>query len=151
MEYQQLLETLQFVYQHKMPFNQFLGIEIIRLSQEKTEVRCNMRNDLVGNFVRKILHGGVISSILDLTGGLVASVDLLRSMTGMEREEVEKRLARMGTIDLRVDYLRAGQGEYFIATGSVLRTGKRVAVVRTELYNDQGLLIAAGTATYLIA
>ena len=92
----------------------------------------------------------MISSILDLTGGLVASVELLKHLEGLDVEELAKRMAKIGTIDIRVDYLRPGKGEFFTATGSVLRKGSKVAVVRTELINDQKVLIAAGTGTYLV-
>jgi uncharacterized protein (TIGR00369 family) len=65
-------------------------------------------------------------------------------------EELGKRMAKIGTIDLRVDYLRPGKGQYFLATGTILRKGSKVAVVRTELCNEGKVLIAAGTGTYLV-
>ena len=144
------LGLLKVIYEERMPFDRLLGIRIDRLTMTEIRVRIDMREELIGNFIREILHGGVISSVLDLTGGLVASVELLKHLEGMDVDELGKRLARIGTIDLRVDYLRAGKGAFFTATGSVLRKGNKVAVVRTELCNDQNVLIAAGTGTYLV-
>ena len=144
------LGLLKVIYEERMPFDRLLGIRIDRLTMTEIRVRIDMREELIGNFIREILHGGVISSVLDLTGGLVASVELLKHLEGMDVDELGKRLARVGTIDLRVDYLRAGKGTFFTATGSVLRKGNKVAVVRTELCNDQNVLIAAGTGTYLV-
>jgi uncharacterized protein (TIGR00369 family) len=144
------LGLLKEIYEERMPFDRLLGIRIDRLTPTDVQVRIDMRRELIGNFVREILHGGVISSVLDLTGGLVASVELLKHLEGLEIDELGKRMARIGTIDLRVDFLRAGKGAYFTATGSVLRKGNKVAVVRTELCNDQHVLIAAGTGTYLV-
>jgi len=46
--------------------------------------------------------------------------------------------------------LRPGRGLYFIATGSVLRSGRKVAVTRMELHNDEDILIAVGTGCYLV-
>lgn len=146
----EVLHFLKDIYQNQMPFDRLLGIKIENLSENDVSVRIDMREELIGNFVKGILHGGVISSVLDLTGGLIASVAVLKQMNGASAEEMGKRLAGIGTIDLRVDYLRAGQGEFFAATGHILRTGNRVAVIRTELQNDQKVLIAAGTGTYLI-
>ncbi|MEZ4526682.1 MAG: thioesterase family protein [Desulfobacterales bacterium] len=143
------LHFLKDIYQNHMPFDKLLGIKIETLGENDVCVRIDMREELIGNFVKGILHGGVISSVLDLTGGLIASVAVLQRMKGASAEEMGKRLASIGTIDLRVDYLRAGQGKFFRATGNILRAGKRVAVIRTELHNDQNLLIAAGTGTYL--
>jgi uncharacterized protein (TIGR00369 family) len=56
----------------------------------------------------------------------------------------------IGTIDLRVDYLRPGRGNYFIATGRVVRLGNRVAVAHMELVNDSGDQIATGGAAYMV-
>lgn len=150
MQLNQMLQLLKDIYENQMPFNHLLGIEITNLTTKTTTVRIDMREELIGNFIRKILHGGVISSVLDLTGGLIVSVELLKHLENESEEEIARRMARIGTIDMRVDYLRAGIGKYFIATGSVLRKGNKVAVIRTELNNDQDLLIAAGTGTYLV-
>jgi uncharacterized protein (TIGR00369 family) len=150
MKLQEMLELLKEIYEKQMPFNRLLDIRITTLTLTDTQVRIDMREDLIGNFIREILHGGVISSVLDLTGGLIASMELLKNMEGMELEELGKRMAKIGTIDLRVDFLRPGKGEYFVATGTILRKGSKVAVVRTELCNDQKVLIAAGTGTYLV-
>jgi uncharacterized protein (TIGR00369 family) len=147
----QMLDLLREIYEKTMPFDRLLGVKVASLSLTDVQVRIDMREELIGNFIRRILHGGVISSVLDLTGGLVASVELLKHMENQPVDEIKKRLMRMGTIDLRVDYLRVGEGEYFLASGTVLRRGNRVAVVRTELCNDKNLLIAAGTGTYLVA
>ena len=150
MNLQEMLEQLKEIYENIMPFDRLLGIHIDSLSLTDIKVRIDMREELIGNVIRRILHGGVISSVLDLTGGLIASVELLKQLENIEFGEIEKRLARIGTIDLRVDYLRAGKGDFFTASGSVLRKGNKVAVIRTELCNDQNLLIAAGTGTYLV-
>ncbi len=150
MEIDEVLNSLKEIYESRMPFNKLLGISILSLTPFETKVRFDMREDLIGNFVRGILHGGVISSVLDLTGGLIATVDLLNHLDNKDPKEISRRMARIGTIDMRVDYLRAGNGDYFIACGSILRRGNKVAVVRTELTNDSERLIAAATGTYLV-
>jgi uncharacterized protein (TIGR00369 family) len=151
MNFDEMLELVRDFYVNQMPFDRLLGIGIDTLTPTNIVVRIDMREELIGNFLRGILHGGVISSVLDLTGGLIASVELLKHLQGGEPEEIARRLSRIGTIDLRVDYLRAGKGAYFLASGSVLRRGNKVAVIRTELCNDQETLIAAGTGTYLVS
>lgn len=150
MQHPELLSFLADIYENQMPFDRLLGIKIDSLTMSEVKVRIDMREELVGNFIRGILHGGVISSVLDLTGGLVASVEILKSMENKNLDEIRRRLTRVGTIDLRVDYLRGGKGEHFIATGSALRKGNKVAVIRTELVNEKSTIIAAGTGTYLI-
>ena len=43
-----------------------------------------------------------------------------------------------------------GRGNYFIATGRVVRLGNRVAVAHMDLVNDTGELIATGGAAYMV-
>ena len=61
-----------------------------------------------------------------------------------------ERFSRVGTIDLRVDYLRPGLGDFFIGTGSIIRAGNKVTVVRMELHNNEEQMIAVGTGTYIV-
>jgi len=61
-----------------------------------------------------------------------------------------ERFGQLGTIDLRIDYLRPGFGKWFEATGYVLRTGNKVAVARIELHNHEDSLIAVGTGAYVV-
>lgn len=135
----------------KIPFNQVLGLTVESLDLDHPTVRLTMQEQLIGNFIRGSLHGGVISSTLDFMGGLVAFLSVLKTLQGQPLQVMAERFARIGTIDLRVDYLRPGIGKHFIATGYVLRTGKKVSVTRMELQNDERQLIAVGTGAYTVA
>ena len=61
-----------------------------------------------------------------------------------------KRLKNIGTIDLRVDYLRPAKGKEFTATASIIRAGNKIVVTRLELHNDKQILVAVGTGTYIV-
>ena len=69
-----------------------------------------MKPELVGNYVHGVLHGGVISSVLDATGGIVASIGVVEKLQSIPPEEIAHGISKVGTIDLRVDYLRPGLG-----------------------------------------
>jgi uncharacterized protein (TIGR00369 family) len=133
-----------------LPFNRHIGLDIVSLDHERPKLRIDMRPELVGNIYQGILHGGVTSAVLDVCGGLVAFSGLVRKLADLPLEERLQRFAKIGTIDLRVDYLRPGKGQWFEATGYPLRTGNKVAVARMELHNDAGELIAVGTGAYLV-
>jgi uncharacterized protein (TIGR00369 family) len=135
----------------QIPFNHVLGLTVESMNLEHPSVKLRMRQDLIGNFIRGSLHGGVISSTLDFMGGLVAFLGVLKTMQGQPVQAMAERFAKIGTIDLRIDYLRPGIGDHFVATGYVLRTGKKVAVTRMELHNDERQLIAVGTGAYVVA
>ena len=145
------LELLRTIYENSLPFNRLLGVRVAPLTFEEVQVSIDMREELVGNSIRGILHGGVISALLDLTGGLIASVGLLQNCEDCSVQELTHRLSRIGTVDLRIDYLRAGRGDYFLATGHTLRQGKKVSVIRTELRNNDNTLIVADIGTYLVS
>ena len=147
---EKLLQLLKEITEEKIPFNKLIGMKIETLDLDKIGIRFEMRPELVGNFTRGNLHGGVISSVLDVTGGMVAWTGIMKKMEGQSFDEISERFYKIGTIDIRVDYLRPGLGEYFIATGSTLRTGNKVSVSRMELHNDKGIQIAVGTGTYVV-
>ncbi len=149
-DFDELIQQVETIFVDRIPFNKLLGMRVESLDFENAKVRIEMRDELIGNFMQKTLHGGVTSSVLDVIGGLTAFMTLLKKMEGASSQEKLERLAKFGTIDLRVDYLRPGRGKYFIAQGSVLRTGNKIAVTRMELHNDQKVLIAVGTGTYAV-
>jgi uncharacterized protein (TIGR00369 family) len=148
--FDKIWKILRELYEHKIPFNKVLGLKIESLIMEDVRVKFEMKEEFIGNYVQGILHGGVISAVLDTTGGLTASMGVLQKMAGRTAEEIGKSLTKIGTIDLRIDYLRPGKGKYFIATGSIMRAGRRVSVTRMELFNDLDVLIAVGTGTYIV-
>ena len=67
------------------------------------------------------------------------------------RNSTERNNGDVGTIDLRIDFLRPGTGTRFFAKGYLLRTGSRVAVTRMELHNEDDVLIAVGTGAYVVS
>jgi uncharacterized protein (TIGR00369 family) len=138
---------LRQVFEENVPFNRLLGLKVESINPE-AKLRFDMRPELIGNPRRQILHGGVISAVLDVAAGFAIYLAVNKERT--VSSEVD-RFPSIGTIDLRVDYLRPGQGKYFVATGRVVRLGNRVAVAHTEMVNDAGELIATGGAAYMIS
>ena len=147
---EQILTTVAKTFEEQVPFNRILGFDIELQKDGTAKLSFQMRDDLVGNFLRGILHGGVISSSLDVVGGLVAFVAFLGQNPAQSFDEGSDRFSKLGTVDLRIDFLRPGLGGSFVATGSILRAGRRIAVARMQLHNDDGTLIAVGTGTYSI-
>ncbi|MDA0274785.1 MAG: thioesterase family protein [Proteobacteria bacterium] len=140
-----LQALMRKVMEEMIPFNKYLGLKVKSFDRDAAKLRFDMRPELIGNPSTKILHGGVISAALDVTGGFVIMLGLAH-----EADSVPTSFPKMGTIDLRVDYLRPGRGKYFIATARIVRKGSRIAVTHMELHNDAGELIATGGAAYAI-
>ena len=130
-----------------VPFNKWLALELTEFDPVK--LRVENRQELVGNAVHNFLHGGIIASVLDVAGGIAIFQNLLSASEIGTPEEAAERFGRVGTVDIRIDYLRPGTGKEFIATGEIIRQGNRISVTRMELHNDQGQLVALGTGTYV--
>jgi len=148
---QAMLAQITTLFEHKITFNEFLGFNIERLEPEPVRISFMMRPELVGHFLYGRLHGGVISSVLDVAGGLSIMMAISRFYDAESADAVIKRFAQLATIDLRVDYLRQGIGERFIAEASVVRLGKRVGACSMQLKNEKGTLIATGNANYIVS
>ena len=134
------------IIENHIPFNKVLGLRLESMDPKAPKLAFDMRPELVGNSRRGILHGGVISAVLDATGGFAIMLALAREPKAGEKLS----FPNIGTIDLRVDYLRPGRGKHFVATAKVVRLGNRIAVTHMELANDAGELISTGAAAYVV-
>jgi uncharacterized protein (TIGR00369 family) len=138
---------LRHVFEESVPFNRVIGMKVESTDPDAPKLRFDMRPELIGNPRRQILHGGVISAVLDVAAGFAIHLAVMKNR---DEQPPEGHFPSIGTIDLRVDYLRPGRGNYFIATGRVVRLGNRVAVAHMDLVNDSGELIATGGAAYMV-
>jgi uncharacterized protein (TIGR00369 family) len=139
------------IFERQIRFNQVLGLKIVSVRPGDVRGSFDMRPELVGHFSYGRLHGGVISSVLDAMGGLSLMVALAERHPNDSALQVFHRFGRMGTIDLRIDYLRQGIGKRFVASSEVSRLGGRVGSTQMKLVNDDGTLIATGAAAYIVS
>jgi uncharacterized protein (TIGR00369 family) len=110
-----------------------------------------MRPELVGHYLYGRLHGGVTAAVLDATAGMALMVAIGDKFAHESADQVMHRFAKMGTIDMRIDYLRPGIGEHFYAQAMVTRLGGRIGSTQMRLLNEQGKLLATGAGAYVIA
>ena len=147
----EFIAGLRDIFEDKIVFNRILGLKITELTPERTRARIDMRNDLVGHYSFNRVHGGVISAGLDAMGGLAVMAAIgARHMDETPSERLH-RFGKLGTIDLRVDYLRPGVGEYFELRAEVMRLGSRVASTRMEFLSADGTLLSTGAAAYIVS
>ena len=138
--------------EEQIAFNQVLGMKVHELNGPNgTVCRFEMKPELVGHYVYGRLHGGVTSAVLDATAGMALMVAIGEKFSHETAEQVMHRFAKMGTIDMRIDYLRPGLGQHFFAQAIVTRLGGRIGSTQMRLLNDEGTLIATGAGAYVIA
>lgn len=135
---------------NSIPFNRILGLKIADITADHVTMNFDMTKDLIGNVMHGILHGGVISAVLDMTGGTAAMIAAIQRNADKTFEEMSALLARSSTINMHVDYLTPGKGQHFIAKAHVLHSGKKITFTRMELMNHEQVLIASGSAAYRV-
>lgn len=133
-----------------IPFNRMLGLRLDHIDSTHVTMSFSMKEELIGNFLHGILHGGVISSVLDMAGGMAAMAMVMHQNPDKSMEELIEIIGKTSTVDLHISYLRPGIGTHFIAKAYLTKSGKKISFARMELNNNEGTLIATGSATYLL-
>ena len=116
------------------PFHRWLGLKIVQQSSDQLELEMPWRDELVSNPVIGAVHGGILASLIDLTGlyAIIAAGGVARA-----------------TVDLRVDYHRAATNGPLRAIGQVVKLGKTISTADTRILDDDDRLVASGRGTYL--
>ena len=147
----EFITGLKAIFEEKIVFNRVLGLQITALRPEQVVARIGMRPELVGHYSYNRVHGGVISAGLDAMGGLAVMAAIGARHMDESPEQRLHRFAKLGTIDLRIDYLRPGIGDHFTLHAEVLRLGSRVASTRMEFRGADGKLLSTGAGAYIVA
>lgn len=147
----EFVSGLKKIFEEMISFNRVLGLEITAIGPSLACARIQMKPDLVGHFAYNRIHGGVISAVLDAMGSAAVMAALAAKHMDEAPAKRLERFAKLGTIDLRVDYLRPGIGEYFTITANALRVGSRVGSSRMEFCGPDGTLMSTGAAAYIVS
>ena len=147
----EFIDALKHLFEEKIVFNQVLGLKIASITPDKVIGRIDMKPQLVGHYSHNRIHGGVISACLDAMGGLACMAAI--GARHMDEPPVQRlhRFSKLGTIDLRIDYLRPGISEHFELRADVMRLGSRVASTRMEFLGADGKLLSTGAGAYIVS
>ena len=147
----EFIDALKLLFEEKIVFNQVLGLKITTITPDKVTGRIDMQPQLVGHYSHNRIHGGVISACLDAMGGLACMAAIgARHMDEAPLQRLQ-RFSKLGTIDLRIDYLRPGISEHFELRAEVMRLGSRVASTRMEFLGADGKLLSTGAGAYIVS
>ena len=97
------------------------------------------------------LDGVKVSVTSNGIGGLSASIameQLYRRATPEDLPDTIKKVSRLATVDMRVDYLAPGRGQFFTARAETLRLGRKGCTMRMTMLNDEAKPIATAIASY---
>ncbi len=144
-------DGLRQLWEEKIVFNQVLGLKVTEIAASRVSAQITMRPDLIGHYDHNRVHGGVISASLDAMGGLAVMAAIGARHMDESPELRLQRFYKLGTIDLRIDYLRPGIGEHFVLHAEVLRLGSRVASTRMAFHGPDGKLLSTGAGAYIVS
>lgn len=105
------------------PMLRTIGAVLSEVGPGFCEVHLPFRKDLTQH--HGYLHGGAYALLADTAGGYAAYTLLAPSDSAM-------------TVEYKLNMLRPGQGELFIARASVIKPGKTLIIVKADLFSRQG-------------
>jgi uncharacterized protein (TIGR00369 family) len=147
----EFIAGLKTMFEEHILFNQVLGLKILSVGPERVAGRIAMKQELVGHYTYNRIHGGVVSAGLDAMAGLAVMAAIgARHMHETPAVRLQ-RFSKLGTIDLRIDYLRPAIGPHFELRAEVLRLGSRVASTRMEMVGADGTLLSTGAGAYIVS
>lgn len=116
------------------PFHKWLGLEIAALTEDALILEMPWRDEIVSNPMIGSAHGGILSSLIDLTG-----LYTINALGGSAR----------ATADMRVDFHRPATSGPLRAIGRVIKLGKQLSVAETRIEDTEGRLLASGRGAYV--
>lgn len=100
------------------PHAKRLRMRVVETGPATATLALPYHDELIGDPVRKVVFGGVITTLIDQASGLAVACAM-------------EELAAIATIDLRVDYLRAAEpGKELFARSECYKLTRNVAFVR---------------------
>lgn len=118
------------------PFYRFLDLSVVAITETATEAKLRFRDEFIGNPIKRLIHGGIISSAMEAS----ATIHLLNL-----------NIHDPKPINLAIDYLSPARAEDLCIRASTTRLGKTIASLETVSWqiNDSNL-IAKGLFHFLV-
>ena len=122
-----------------VPHAMELGIQVVAIENNTATMKLAYQDRLVGNPETGILHGGVITTLIDSVCGIAVFTAL-------------PKFVPIATLDLRIDYLKpATPRKDLLARGYCYKVTRNVAFARgIAFHDDADDPIANAVCTFLI-
>lgn len=116
--------AIQQIVRHAIPHCRELGVEVASVADGRPVLKLAWDERFVGHPDTGVLHGGVVTTLIDTACGMAVQVALMRT-------------AAIATLDLRIDYLRPSTPRKELnAEAFCYKLTRHVAFVRAKAWND---------------
>jgi uncharacterized protein (TIGR00369 family) len=131
--------TLHNFIENEFPFHLLLGVRVDHLGEDCVRLFIPYKDQLIGHAKRSMIHGGVISSLVDICGGFAV-------WTHCKPED------HIATITLSVDYLRPAKAFDLYAEARIRLLGNKVGNAHVVVWSagNRETHIAEGRGVYNI-
>lgn len=117
-------------------FQQWAGLELMGLTEGTATFSLTVlphHRNLVGG-----LHGGVLAILADTATGVAMHAELWPERTHV-------------TVQLDLRFIARPDSERIVATGRVIRAGRRIGFAEGEIADEAGTMVATASATFAIS
>lgn len=133
-------KVVESIVQKGIPHCGALGIKVVKIGRDATTLALPYNPDLVGDPVSGVLHGGVVTTLIDTVCGMAVFAAL-------------QRLQAIATLDLRIDYLKPAQAlKELHATAECYKLTRNIAFARARAYHPDAPddLVASCVGAFMI-
>lgn len=128
------------VFNELIPFNKYIGLELVELKEGFARATIRFKSELMGDARIKAIHGGVISASMDAVGGIAG----ISTLTSFEDKIV--------TVDMRVDYIRSARDTDLIIEARIVRSGNKIITTNMQVFaSTDHALVAEGRGVYHVS
>jgi uncharacterized protein (TIGR00369 family) len=120
---------------NQCPYFHLLSMSILKIEEGTSWLEIDLNPKHLQPF--GMVHGGVFSSLVD-AAAFWSVYPLLEEGQGLT------------TVEMKLNFLAPAKTGKMLARGTCLKLGKTLALGQSEVSDDQGRLLAHGTATMMI-
>ncbi len=122
-----------------VPHCRDLGVSVVEAKHGQVVLKMPYQEALLGDSERGLIHGGVLTTLIDSASGLSVFCSL-------------EKMEAIATLDLRIDNMRPGvAGEDIFAWARCYRLTSQVAFVRSVAYQRRDLPLTTSSSAFMRA
>jgi uncharacterized protein (TIGR00369 family) len=133
--FKKYLEKVRRPGQEVNPLLEFIGIGIDHLSEEKAILILPLRREFLQG--AGVVGGGILATLADEAMGHIVAANLTDEQTA-------------ATIEMNITYLKSVTSGEIRAEASLVKKGRSIISLQSDILNESGELVAKASGSFLI-